>query len=297
MRIILLLLILGFGNGLFVAQVRAEKNPPPPPAFATLKTEAVPVKVKKVIDPLTFLAEDGALYQLAGLDIPADDDAIQTATKAVTELMDGKELKILVTKDQTRGRVTRTGHKLIHALLLKDDVWIQGRLVDEGLARVRTTAANPELAADLLAREQQAREDKKGIWDKSANSILSPDQAAPEINSFRIVEGKIVSVSTRDAEIFINFGNDWKKDFTIGVPVSLRRAFSKRFINLMTLSGKTVRVRGWLEDRNGPFITLDHPEQLEIFDNGKSLSLTPPAGGLQSTTVAKPEPPKPPEDE
>ena len=34
----------------------------------------------------------------------------------------------------------------------------------------------------------------------------------------------------------------------------------------MTLKGQKVRVRGWVESYNGPFIEAAHPNQIEIFN-------------------------------
>jgi len=43
-----------------------------------------------------------------------------------------------------------------------------------------------------------------------------------------------------------------------------RRAFAASGIDLKGLAGKHVRVRGWIEWRNGPMVAATHPEQLEL---------------------------------
>ncbi len=310
MRYIKFVLALVLLNGLFLTQVLAETNAPilqsllggqaakaVPPApkgnFAELKAEPVPVKVQKVIDPLTFLGDDGALYEFVGLDIPPGDEIVSAATKLMTETLTGKELRLFLTKDAELGRLTRTGHKLIHAEVRPDDTWVQGKLLSEGLARVRVISSNPEMIRQMLAIEEKARLEKKGLWADQRFAVFSSDAARSKINSFQIVEGVVYSVNTHENELFVNFDTDWKKDFSIGIPTKTRRDLSKMFINPMMLTHKKIRVRGWLEDRNGPFITLDHPLQLEMLEGGTSLSLeTPEAPALK--TIRKPKKPKPP---
>lgn len=297
MRYIIFVLALVLLNGLFLAQVRAETNAPLPEEspradFAELKAEAVPVKVQKVIDPLTFLGDDGALYEFVGLDIPPGAEITEAATKTMTELLTGKELRLFLTKDKDLGRTTRTGHKLIQAEVRPNHVWVQGLLLSSGLARVRVISSNPEMAKQMLAIEDKARSERKGLWADPRFAVFSSDAARSKINTFQIVEGVVHSVNTHDNEMFVNFDTDWKKDFSIGIPVSTRRELSKMFINPMMLTHKKIRVRGWLEDRNGPFVTLDHPLQLELLDAMPSLAPQEPAPGLK--TLRKPRKPEPP---
>ena len=65
---------------------------------------------------------------------------------------------------------------------------------------------------------------------------------------------------------YINFSRDWKTDFTVSVTSEKRLAFSRQGINLMGLNGKTIRVRGWVRNYNGPLIEITHPQQIEVLD-------------------------------
>ena len=70
---------------------------------------------------------------------------------------------------------------------------------------------------------------------------------------------------------YLNFGEDWRNDFTVehrqGGPAAVRRSG----FDLFALQGKVIRVRGWMEKLNGPMIEVNHPEQIEILAE-------PPAG-------------------
>lgn len=269
------------------------------PDFQELKAETVQVKVQKVIDPLTFISTNDTIYKLSGLDVPGLDtggsDIVEQATKKVTELIADQDLKVYVTKDQTTGRQNRMGQKLVQAERKKDSLWIQGQLVAEGLARVRTTPANPEMARQLLALEESARSASKGLWADPQYGVYGIDLISPKANSFVIVEGRIFSVSNRNNETFLNFGQDWKKDFTIGISPEMRRQISKQGLNFAALVKKNVRVRGFIEDRNGPFITLDHPEQLEVI--GGTIPALKPVRTSGMGTIKAPTKPTAPEIE
>lgn len=235
-----------------------------------------PVKIKTIIDATTLLGENGQVYSLTGLDIPDDNDtAVKTRTR-LSDLAMGKKCTLVQTRNEKVGRVNRMNQLLGHFMCGKDDVWLQGTLLSEGLARVRTTPENNELATKMLILEMKARVKKTGLWALPMNAPLTPDTAARRINSFALVEGKIYSTSQNKESIFLNFTSDWKTDFSIGIPAKLRREFSRQRIDPMSLKGETIRVRGWVRDYNGPYIELDHPAQLEIVgENKKSVSDLP----------------------
>lgn len=267
---------------------------------------ATPVKIKQAIDAITLLSETGEIYSLTGLNIPDDNDTAPKTQKRLTELTAGKNCTIYQTRNEKVGRINRMNQILGHFTCGKDDIWIQGTLLNEGLARVRTTPENDQLATMMLILESAARGRKQGLWSLPVNAPLPHDKADTRINSFEIVEGKIFATAQNRDAIFLNFTSDWKSDFSIGIPAKLRRDFSKSRIDLMSLKGKTVRVRGWMRNYNGPYIELDHAEQLEI------ISTTPPSlaptnnneentdgekqfmhtiGGPTAPTVEKPTPP------
>lgn len=152
----------------------------------------------------------------------------------------------------------RKGEVLAEAVM-PDGESLQMKMVQAGLARVYTTTENPHIATTLYPLEQQARAAKRGIWALDAYAILTPDNASDHMNRFTIVEGKVLDVAMVEGTTYMNFGTDWKTDFTIVAGNALARR-----IGAEHLKGSKVRVRGWLHSQNGPMITLSHDEQLEI---------------------------------
>jgi micrococcal nuclease len=235
-----------------------------------------PIKIQKPVDATTLLSDDGTIYSLTGLDIPDDGTTAPLALKRLNELASGKSCTLYQTRNDKKGRLNRMNQTLGHLTCGKDENWLQGTLLSEGLARVRTTPENNQLASMMLILESTARSKKLGLWALPANLPLNPTTAATHINSFQLVEGKIYSAAQTKDAIFLNFTPDWKTDFSIGIPSKLRRDFSKLHIDPLALKGQTIRVRGWMRDYNGPYIELDHAEQLELIadqppSDGKSF--------------------------
>ena len=240
-----------------------------------------PVKIKKAIDGQTLLSDDGKIYALTGLDLT------DTAYKRLAELTEGKNCTLYQTRSDKIGRMNRLTQILGHMTCGKDDIWIQGTLIAEGLARVRTTPENKQQSGAMLKLESAARGKKLGLWALPTNAVLTPDTAKKYTNGFAIVEGTVYTTAQNKESIFLNFTSDWKTDFSIGVPAKLRREFSKLRIDPMSLKGKKIRVRGWMRDYNGPYIELDHAEQLEMIDtaSAKEKPLAPQEPSVTDTNA------------
>jgi micrococcal nuclease len=58
--------------------------------------------------------------------------------------------------------------------------------------------------------------DKAGIWE-NYSKVLPPEEAEAHEGSFQIVEGRIESAALKQNRIYLNFGKDWKTDFTISI--------------------------------------------------------------------------------
>ncbi len=249
------------------------------------------VKINQVIDALTLRLDDGRIIQLSAVDFPdltpyeAGDIAL-AAHKALSELLTGKSVRLYQTKKADKGRTNRMSNELAHidvnaptppetsdtsdtADKEPHTIWAQGYLILNGLARARPNERNPEMAVQMYALEQIAREKKVGMWNPEkypAMQVLTPDTADTAMNSFAVIEGTIKSVAMVKNVTYLNFGNNWRDDFTIAVESATRRQMLKEKpdMNLLSLGGSNVRVRGWVESYNGAFIKLEHPALIEF---------------------------------
>lgn len=264
LRIILIFLLL---TNLFVHPVHAQEMVKPA-ALKPLKMTGQ-ADVLKVIDPQTVLLHDGRTINLSGLYFPDFNmqvvgDYSLMAKKILEDALLGETVLVYQTPNEEWGRMNRMGHHLAHLQRQSDRVWVQGLLLSLGLAQVRTTQRTPELAQDMYVFEKQARDEKIGIWSDPAYKILEPGEAAKHMDSFRIVQGHVVSAAMKNNRVFLNFGVDWREDFTASVSSEDRSLFNKQGVNPLDWNKKILRVRGWVRNYNGAFIEIDHPQAVEV---------------------------------
>lgn len=288
---------------LFLTQAYAATKYLSPPVTSLFFNDLTPslttVKVMKVIDPLTFIGEDKNVYALAGIEVPnaqtGKADITREASTALAKLIEGKELKIYQTKTKDKGRLNRMNQSIVYAELKQDHLWVQGEMLAMGLARAKTTSSNTALIDQMLKAENDARENRRGLWANNDLQILSPDTASQGENSFGIVEGTPKSASVTRNMIFLNYGDDWKTDFTVGIPSGLRIEFSKKGVDPQQLAKVKIRVRGYIQSYNGAFMELDHPEQIEILDRKfqpvVSTIAQPAPSDTGMRTISLPKPP------
>jgi len=224
--------------------------------------------VKTVVDGDTLILADGREIRLVGIQAPKLPlgrrrfkawPLAQEAKMALEKLTLGKR----VTLSFGGRRMDRYGRLLAH-LHTEAKLWIQGKLLEGGMARVYGFADNRAMIAEMLTLERKARAAKRGIWSNEFYRVLEAGKIGRRARGFQIVEGRVLKVAITRRRTYLNFGRDWKRDFTIVVEARFRRAFPERGKRLKKLEGKRVRVRGWLRWRNGPMLTATHPEQIEV---------------------------------
>ena len=224
--------------------------------------------VRSIVDGDTLVLETGTQVRLVGIQapkLPLGRRNFPTwplageARTALAALAAGKHLAL-----SYGGRRTDRHGRLLAHLHTDEGVWVQGALLKQGMARVYSFSDNRSRVAEMLALEQEARTAKRGIWNHPFYAIRSPETAARHIDSFQLIEGMVVSVATVRGRGYLNFGKNWKTDFTVSIsPRDVRRHW-RDAPPLDSLQGKRVRVRGWLKSYRGPLIDATHPEQIEI---------------------------------
>ena len=79
-----------------------------------------------------------------------------------------------------------------------------------------------------------------------------------------MVEGRVLSVRESGSLIYVNFGRRWSQDFTVTIAKRNESTFVSAGLTPKSLSGRHVRVRGFVEERSGPWIEAMRPEQFEV---------------------------------
>lgn len=233
-----------------------------PPDLSPLKYTATS-RVAQIIDGLTILMKDGKIVRLSSLDIPADENiSLGAKTLLEKELPAGTEVLLYQTRKADVGRVNRMNHHLAHMVRKSDQLWVNGLLLKSGLARAMPTDSNADRTAEMLAAETDARTLSAGLW--KTFPVLTADTAESGIGGFHVVEGTVKNAASVKNNLYVNFGGDWKKDFTVMIPPAVRKSLLRQNINPMDMTGQKIRVRGDIRSYNGPFIELQNAHQIEV---------------------------------
>jgi endonuclease YncB( thermonuclease family) len=236
---------------------------------AGLVLDAV-VRVTQIVDGDTVVLADGRQVRLVGIQapkLPLGRKGFEPwplageAKAALGRLALGRELRL----GFGGRRQDRHGRILAH-LYDQDGLWIQGALLERGLARVYSFADNRALVAQMLARERQARGERLGIWGQAFYGIRDAQEVWNHIGSFQLVEGRVREAAKVKGRVYLNYGADWRRDFTVTLAPAVRRRFEAEGIDPLTYGGRRLRVRGWVESYNGPMIEITHPEQIELLE-------------------------------
>lgn len=219
--------------------------------------EALPVP----LDAETVRLGDGRLVRLAGIAVPAGPSDPEAA--AVVAGLLGRGRVVLDPEAPPQDR-----HGRLRAQVRDGEGgWLQGELVRRGLAVVAPAADVPlTTLGSLLALEQAARTARLGLWADDRTGPWPALRVAAERGRLVLVQGRVLEVARAQDFIYLNFGDDWRRDFTVRVEAGRRRALEKAGLDLDALEGRNVMVRGTLFEANGPMIELTHPAQIEILE-------------------------------
>jgi endonuclease YncB( thermonuclease family) len=233
-------------------------------------------RVEDITDGDTVVLDTGESVRLVALQAPkislgranfVDWPLGEVSRQALGALILGKRVTLLY----GGRRQDRHGRHLAHLVRLEDALWVQREMLDQGMARVYSFADNRAAIDQLLEAERRARARSLGIWGQPFYAIRDPASVIDDIDSFQIVEGMIVSAALVRGRHYLNFGDDWREDFTVTVAPRDRKIFQSSLVangleDLAALAGHRMRVRGWIKSYNGPQIEVTHPEQIEWLD-------------------------------
>lgn len=90
-----------------------------------------------------------------------------------------------------------------------------------------------------------------------------PTELDDSTGRFRIVRGRVLRVVPTESYVYLNFGADWRADFTVRVRRTERDG-ALPGADLDALAGRLVEVRGVVLEAGGPLIELSHPEQMQV---------------------------------
>lgn len=228
--------------------------------------------VMSVVGPQTLHLADGRFVRLTEVLTPAAApgtgfDPSSAATAYLRSKTLGRKVEIRFGGNPRDRYGVATAHVFVAG---EPTLWLQEGLVASGLALAFPQADNSACSQRLAAFEAEARNEKRGNWGLALFKVL-PAKETRAINTliqtYQIVEGRVDHITPVGSRALIHFGEENKFGFTALVESAAQKRLAER-VDL--LSGRTIRIRGWIEHKRGPTVTIALPEQIELVDEAVS---------------------------
>lgn len=227
--------------------------------------------VKNVIDGDTIELSDGSLVRYIGIDTPESWRKVDgkwvfdperfaiDAAEFNAGLVKGKKVRL----EYDVEKKDKYGRTLAHVFV--DDLFVNGEMIKQGYARIYTFPPNVKYTDLLVSLQKEARENKRGFWGEMGDEIVPADEAKKHIGSVKTVSGVILSTYESKKVVFLNFGSNYKTDFTAAIFRRNLKLFKSAGIDPVNYyEGKMVHVTGKIKEYNGPEIIVNHPSEIEV---------------------------------
>ena len=224
------------------------------------------VAVVGAIDGDTLALADGRTVHVAGIEAVKAGSAARrrragaAAQREIARLVEGHQVIV----SPAPAAADRYG-RLHGRVRLADGRSPAELLVAAGLARVRLFPGEKPCLANLLAAEAGARAARRGLWalpEFAVRRAGDPSLLA-QTGLYELVEGRVASVGHGKYMVFLDFGRDYRRDFTVMVPNAMVEALP---LAADAFRGRRIRVRGVIEESGGPAIRLATPDDIELLD-------------------------------
>jgi len=210
-----------------------------------------PVVIARAEGPVSFVLANGRIVRLADVRPAEDIEIVAQADPRGPALL----RRAMALPEDRHGRTVgdlvmeTTGESLSVRLLRRGLAFVDPAVMQDGCHR------------DLFSAEAEAEASRAGVWAEDG-ALLAADDVDPrrDAGRFAIVEGTVASIGTTRRTVYLNFGVDYRTDFTA---LARRRDVRRWEDELTRLDGERVRVRGVLEAWQGGLIRIEHPVQVE----------------------------------
>jgi endonuclease YncB( thermonuclease family) len=217
-------------------------------------------RVAAVIDARSFRLEDGREVRLTGIEPVATEKPDRTS--ALSAIVAGRDVT-LQGEDDTPDRY---GRQPAFVYVAGSGESVQAQLLALGEALVSGNVTDQDCASVLNAAEAAGRQAKRGTWADPAaiKNAESPGDILTGIGRFTVVEGKVLSVRQSGATTYLNFGRNRTRGFAVTISRRMMAAFAAAGLVPKSLENRRIRVRGWVEARQGPRIEVLRVGQIEM---------------------------------
>lgn len=222
--------------------------------------EGIPAKVAEIISGHEVRLENGGNLILADIWAPlAGQPLYQESKNVLAALVKDKNLQLI------RAAESQNRHGAVKGELYHNGHSITEVMLNQGWARLYPVDIY-YYPKKLLALENSARQEKRGIWQNEFYAIHSATTIkAANPPRFEMVEGKVIGIfQKKGQDAYLDFGQDWKNDFSARIPQISQKFFTRGKMRIEELAGKNLRLRGWVFEKNGPMMEITTPAQIEI---------------------------------
>jgi endonuclease YncB( thermonuclease family) len=224
--------------------------------------------VSKVFDGDSIVLSDGREIRYIGIDAPetGGNRPAEYGGKEAADLNErlAAEKEIRLEFDvEAKDHYGRT-----LAYVYVGDTMINRELVAAGVAPAVSYPPNLRHVKELSAAMDEARRARRGLWADTGRWMVDANEAGDYIGESKTVVGRVLSTGVVRAGIFLNFGSDFKTDFTAFIPTQYLTLYFMTAVADPTLAyrGRVIEVTGTINERNGPTIRVTHPDQIYIRD-------------------------------
>ncbi|HTM78016.1 MAG TPA: thermonuclease family protein, partial [Devosia sp.] len=247
-------------------------------AVAALSSVSAPVRgcealrmapggiVRQVTDGDTVVLDNGMVVRMIGTQAPKlalGREGFESWPKA--EAAKAALVAMVLNKSVRLGyggaEIDRYERALAHVFVTAPEgaVWAQQQMIAAGMARVYSFPDNRACLDQLFAAEGRARLAGLGIWSDPYYSVRAADRPGDVLaraGHYELVEGRVLLADQSGGRVYLNFGRFWKEDFTAVIEAPGLRLFAGAGVDPLGLEGALVRIRGWVDDRDGPRIEV-----------------------------------------
>ena len=229
--------------------------------------QLTPGQVAEISGPLSLrlaIGEEEVEIRLASLVSPVPD----RAEAYLTDLLYERRVDVEFLNETTDRYQRRLGTIWLEQAGERTD--LHTVLLGEGLARLYPYPDAIDHLPVWRAAEDAARSQGAGIWGERAYRTrdVDPDMLIQDVGTIQVVEGRVTDAAVLgNGRVYLNFGSDYRTDFTIRIDAELAEEFMARWGDLAALEQRLIRVRGVVRDENGPMIIPPYPDRMEVLED------------------------------
>ncbi len=213
-------------------------------------------KVVHVIDGDTVVIQKGKKQEkvrLVGIQAselnPSPQPFSEDAKNFVIKELKNKYVTLEIFKPEPKDKY---GRILAHVYIEPNNVWLQGLLLEQGLAFAYIFPNYNYKVQDLYQKEQKAMGKKLNMWGIKEFKVITAKEAGLNLHKYKIIRDRVFKVTQNKNVVLLGMGKH-KKPLTV---IIRNKEVAKLPFVINNLQNRTVQVRGFPYYKNGQVFLL-----------------------------------------